>query len=111
MREYAFRYIGFLKGVIGGDGQIDFVRQKALWDQEIVFIFNLLIETHQFTFLLTKILNKLVDEGLAPLINNLEPFIFLNRLPILNDNGLRIIFDHIHNPKRLIGRLLVHLEP
>ena len=43
VREYTLRYIGFLKGVIGGDGQIDFVRQKALWDQEIVFIFNLLI--------------------------------------------------------------------
>ena len=106
IREYSTRYISFLKRIIQKE-------DRYLWDQEIIFIFNLLIETHQYHFLFSRIFQKLSDEGIGELISNIEPFIYLNRIPVLNAPGLSFMLEYMSKEKikLLIGRLLCNIDP
>lgn len=52
---------------------------ELLWNQELVFIFNILLSTGLDTFLLEDILKKV--NNLNPhFINNIIPFILMNKI-------------------------------
>ena len=52
----------------------------------------------------------MVVEGLGPLIANLEPFVMLNRMPVINREGIEHMFEFFKNKNKLLGRIFCHID-
>jgi hypothetical protein len=106
-KELALRYINFLETVVLPDSSHDH-STLPLWNQELIFVFNIVLTLGLETFLLDELLPKVHRLNPAHLLN-LTPFILTNRLTQLTPQALTLLLHAL--PRELVSKLLFNLHP
>ena len=88
IKELASRYINFLETIIvdkssGERGE----HMELLWNQELIFIFNILITTDLQLYLLEEVMRK-IDSLSHAYVSNIIPFILMNKINKLTHQSL-----------------------
>lgn len=115
--EYVLKYINFLEVVIGFEGGNDRKGNKRqLWEQEITFVLNIVLETKLFRYLGQILLPRInllyeqmkneQDEGLSVC---LCPFIKLRKVKVVSRRMIQILIQE-RVPRSMISYLLCNID-
>jgi hypothetical protein len=108
IRELASRYINFLETIIvpAGEGSGE-DHMQLLWNQELIFVFNILIATDLQLFLLEDLLVK-IHRLSSSFTRVIIPFILMNRITKITHGSLEILVENV--PIEVVSRLVLNLQ-
>lgn len=80
---------------------------ELLWNQELIFIFNILIATDLELYLLENVLHK-INQLNQLYVQNIIPFVMINKITKITNNSLELLIQHI--PVQIISRLIFNMQ-
>lgn len=80
---------------------------ELLWNQELIFIFNILITTDLQLYLLEEVMRK-IDSLSHSYVSNIIPFILMNRITKLTHQSLELFLQRLS--KEIVIRLLLTIQ-